>query len=263
LYYIDFKLLLCSICNIAISKSNIEFHFSIDYFQSINNNQLKKQKKIELLQLLLLLNISDLKSSYDLICLFANQFLLFAFSELKIIDTVYKCNYCNYTLFNKKNMQKHCKKNHSSFSINNCFTTSKSQSLKFNKYYFTIESSSNNNNNTIVDLNSDNSLFKIASDVFKSDFLSQKAEINKQINLIKINKQKKLTSFQIKTRYIEFITVFNRQQLVDLVDITNVKLKIEILLINIQKMLYLNLKKVVFLNKIHLNVLNSFKHNKI
>ena len=99
-----------------------------------------------------------------------------------------------------------------------------------------------------------------AKRAFLSSF-SQKEELYlKKLSSSNLDKSEKLTPFQIKTRYIEYINKYNINDLVQLcTPLKEDELILEVLVINIKELLYLSLEKVTFLSKSHLNILNSFE----
>ena len=101
---------------------------------------------------------------------------------------------------------------------------------------------------------------KILNKIDKKQCLFQKSLENEVYNT-----NEKLSPFQIKTRYIEYINKFNIKTLVKLVHLISKdssKKLLEILDLYIKEVLYLSLEKSVFLNKNYLFLLNSFNKNK-
>jgi hypothetical protein len=108
----------------------------------------------------------------------------------------------------------------------------------------------------------DNDLLK-ASALFKQDLLDKEKELDQELNSFTFDKSKKLTTFQVRTRYPEFISKYNLEELRELCR-TPIKEEIglEILVLNLKELLYLSLNKALYLPKVALNSLNSFKEDR-
>jgi hypothetical protein len=108
----------------------------------------------------------------------------------------------------------------------------------------------------------DNDLLK-ASALFKQDLLDKEKELDQELNSFTFDKSEKLTTFQVRTRYPEFISKYNLEELRELYR-TPVKeeISLEILVLNLKELLYLSLDKALYLPKVALNSLNSFEEDR-
>ena len=273
-YYKDFKLVLCSKCFLDLNSTAFKSHI-IKHLLLLP----KKKKDLLIAQALLVykdLEVSSLKESLRLINLFTKFFELQVFKELKVLD-LFLCNFnnnCSIILSSEYSIKRHLRENYSSSSSNTNSSTSfykviKEQALKINKFFFEIKS-----NNSLFNLSdiSDrsrssspriNSIEK-AKEAFIANYSIKKKIYLKKLSSFKLDPREKLSPFQIKTRYIEYINKYNIKDLVNLVAPLSKEEKVlEVLVINLKEILYLSLEKSIFLNKIHLNILNSFEDNKI
>ena len=273
-YYKDFKLVLCSKCFLGLNSTAFKSHI-IKHLLLL----LKKEKDSLIAQALLVykdLEVFSLKESLRLINLFTKSFELQVFKELKVLD-LFLCNFnnnCFVILSNKYSIKRHLRENHSSSSFNTNSSTSsykviKRQALEINKFFFEIKS----NNSFISNLSISDRLrssspridsIERAKESFIANYFKKEEIYLEKLSSFKLDPKEKLSPFQIKTRYIEYINKYNIKDLVDLVAPLSKEEKVlEILIINLKEILYLSLEKSIFLNKIHLNILNSFKDNKI
>ena len=267
-YYKDFKLIFCSTCAFALITTAFKSHLL---------KHLKLFPKIEresiIHQALLIFNnleISDIKESLDLIILFSKLFILPAFKELEIKDLFLYNLSSNYStiLSSEYSIKRHIREIHNNINSNNLsYKVIKGQILEINKFFFEIklnnsinleEFNKSGSNSPIIDP------LKEAKEAFKANFLKKEEDYLEELNSFNLDVKKKLSFFQIKTHYIEYINKYNIKDLVNLVKLLKKEEKLlEILIINLKEVLYLSLNKAIFLNKVHLNVLNSFEPNKI
>ncbi len=86
----------------------------------------------------------------------------------------------------------------------------------------------------------------------------------KELSNFKLDPKDKLSPFQIKTKYIKYISKYNLDDLISFTTpLEKHKIVLEILVLNLKDILYLSLEKSIFLNKVHFNILNNFENNKI
>jgi superfamily II DNA helicase RecQ len=264
-YYSDFKLVICSSCKIGINNSNISSHFKSDHFSSYSKEE-KIRLKEATINLLMSLDIQSLDASTQLIYKFFREFNLFGLSFLPTHESVYSCSICTYTLLNKTNLVRHLKthlNNDSSILVN------KGQSLERTRFFFPIKVkekslvTQNNSSGEEEEVEEeDNDLLK-ASALFKQDLLDKEKELDQELNSFTFDKSEKLTTFQVRTRYPEFVSKYNSEELRELCRTpVEEEIGLEILVLNLKELLYLSLDKALYLPKVALNSLNSFEEDR-
>ena len=264
-YYSDFKLIICNSCKIGINNSNISLHFKSDHFSSYNKEEKVRLNKVTI-NLFILLNIQSLDTSTQLIYKFFREFNLFGLSFLPTYKSVYSCSVCTYTLLNKKNLVRHLKThpdNDSSVIVN------KGQSLEHTRFFFPIKVkeksivTQNNSSEEEEEVEEEDDELLRASTLFKQDLLDKEKELDQELNNFKFDKSEKLTTFQVRTRYPEFISKYNSEELRELCHIpSEEEIGLEILVLNLKELLYLSLDKSLYLPKVALNSLNSFEEDR-
>ena len=191
---------------------------------------------------------------------------MFGLPFLPIYESVYSCSVCTYTLLNKANLIRHLKthpNNDSSVIVN------KGQSLERTRFFFPIkvkEKSTITQNDSSEEEEEveeeDNELLR-ASTLFKQDLLEKEKELDQELNSFKFDRSEKLTTFQVRTRYTEFVSKYNSGELRELCNIpSKEEIGLEILVLNLKELLYLSLDKALYLPKVALNSLNSFKEDR-
>ena len=90
-YYKDFKLLLCSSCNLAIHPINIKGHL-LKHCLLLKRKEEKEAFINKALKVIEGLEVSSLKESHFLILLFSSFFPLPPFKELEIKENLYSCS---------------------------------------------------------------------------------------------------------------------------------------------------------------------------
>ena len=272
-YYKDFKLLLYNSYFCPIFPS-------IKAFKSHLNKDLSliplKEKKSLISQALLIFNtleVSSYKKNIELISLFQVHFTLVLFKELKLID-LFTCNFpnCSIVLSNEYRIKRHFQEAHKGSKIDPIYKAIKGHSLEATKFFFKIKSSESlssvsNSPANIIEASSpiiEASSLSSVKDAFLARFSQKEQGFLEELNSFTLDSREKLSPFQIKTRYVEYISKYNIQDLQSLVvPVTSEEKVLEVLVLNLKEILYLSLEKSIFLNKIHLNILNSFEDNKI
>jgi superfamily II DNA helicase RecQ len=263
-YYSDFKLVLCSICKSAVT--NISFHFK----SHVEVQKAEKKRLIKLIsEVLPSLTLSSLEDSYKLILKFKEEFplVLIPFKELFIIP-IFMCNICFICLISKPNIIRHLKENH---LINKDLTSLsykelKGQGLSKQRFFFSIIEPISNIDSIIEDKEPSLEVEDPSLASLKLAYLdTADRSLNQAIlSNTTLNSKEKLTPFQNKTRYIEYITKFVSKDLVPLVaPLGEGEEVFKLISINLEELLYLSLEKTTFLAKIHLNLLSSFELNKV
>ena len=277
-YYFDFKLILCSICNLGINKDYLKAHLS-KHLDSLKGKE-RTNKVTSLYSLLNSIELESLSNSLDLISNFIKlQSRFLTLKELDIIP-LYKCLTCSSLYKSKQNIRRHNTEKHKDLKLNPYYIVIKGQSLEPTRFFFEIllkekdieQGSISNSRATSLDIESSildpetsksNSLEE-AKNTFLSSFKKKEEGFLEKLSSFKLNPKEKLSPFQIKTRYTEYINKYNIKDLVDLTcPISKDENQIEILVFYLKEILYLSLEKVTFLSKIYLFLLNSFKKDKI
>ena len=273
-YYKDFKLLLCSKCFLAINSTIFRSHI----IKHIKLYTKEKRDSIVFKALVVFnsLEVSSLKESLKLINLFSKSFKLQAFKELKILD-LFSCNLssnCSLVLSSEYSIKRHIRENHSSSNSSpnpSPYRVIKGQALEINKFFFEIKSSNSpslGNSSRASSRSRSNSPridnIERAKEAFIASYSQKEERYLEELSSFKLDPKEKLSPFQIKTRYIEYINKYNIQDLVALgAPLSKEEVVLEVLVLNLKEMLYLSLEKSIFLNKVDLNILNSFEDNKI
>jgi hypothetical protein len=158
------------------------------------------------------LEVSSFSLSLDLINTFSITNTLFPFQELEIFFNLFKCSYCTYIVFNKKNLQKHIKDKHQNQRLNfdnialssNYIVVFKRQSLEKNKYCFQVENQDKGKqvlreeekqdlNNISFNLEKEEDLFVHASSLFIKEFDSKKDNLFNKYKNYSLNKEEPLS----------------------------------------------------------------------
>ena len=268
-YYKDFKLLLCSTCQIAFGITCRSFKAHLLKHLNIYS---KEQKTLLISQAVIIFNsleILSLKESLDLILLFSKSFNLRVFKELVLINLfIYNANNYLMILSSEYSIKRHFRENHNNNLISPMFIIKKGHTLEINKFFFEINLNTlianiisiNSRESSPIELNELNQ----AKEVFLANFAEKQKGYLKELSNFKLDPQDKLSPFQIKTRYIEYISKYNLEDLVGFIAPLSKEDKVlKVLVLNLKDILYLSLEKSIFLNKVHLNILNSFEDNKI
>jgi hypothetical protein len=211
------------------------------------------------------LEVSSLKESLGLIVLFSKSFELQALKELAILD-LFICNLnsnCSIILSSEYSIKRHIRENHIGTNTTS-YKVIKGQALEINKFFFEIKPSNPRIIGAISSSSSRIEPLEEAKEVFLATYSKKEEEYLKKLSSFKLDPKDKLSPFQIKTRYIDYINKYNIKDLVDLVTpLSKEEIALDILVLNLKEILYLSLEKSIFLNKTHLNILNSFQPNKI
>lgn len=276
IYYLDFKLLLCSTCKSAVLRDHIKGH--VFKHLSSYKGEAKVSKATSLAtSFLSSLEVEPISKSLERVLSFQatiDPFLLF--QELEI-NAFYKCLTCSNLFKSQQNIRRHRAQEHAGPKLDPYYIVTQGQALESFRSFLEVKL---REGGAEVDLSSPGPAsprppllaaepvtsspardpLEEAKRAFLSSF-SQKEELYlKKLSSSNLDKSEKLTPFQIKTRYIEYINKYNINDLVQLcTPLKEDELILEVLVINIKELLYLSLEKVTFLSKSHLNILNSFE----
>jgi hypothetical protein len=257
-YYKDFKLLVCSKCLLGLNPSAFQSHISkhLKIYPREERSSLISQA----MTIFTSLEVSSLKESLGLIVLFSKSFELQALKELAILD-LFICNLnsnCSIILSSEYSIKRHIRENHIGTNTTS-YKVIKGQALEINKFFFEIKPSNPRIIGAISSSSSRIEPLEEAKEVFLATYSKKEEEYLKKLSSFKLDPKDKLSPFQIKTRYIDYINKYNIKDLVDLVTpLSKEEIALDILVLNLKEILYLSLEKSIFLNKTHLNILNSF-----
>ncbi|KAN0099058.1 hypothetical protein V8E51_012833 [Hyaloscypha variabilis] len=279
IYYLDFKLLLCATCKSAVSQDYIKGHI----FKHISTYKGKAKVSKATSFATTLLSSFEVKSvskSLELVLDFqATIDTFFRFQELET-TSFYKCITCSSLFRSQQNIQRHRAQEHASLKLDPYYIVIKGQSLEPTRYFFELQlkekgvkvnlSSPRPTSPRPPRLEAENvpssptlDPLEEAKRAFLSSFSQKEAVYLTKLGSFSLDPAEKLTPFQIKTRYVEYIHKYNINDLVELcAPLKEGESVLEVLAVNLKEMLYLSLEKVTFLNKSHLNILNSFEASK-
>jgi len=269
-YYQDFKLIICSKCSQALISSGIQNHLEKD----LKNIKIQERRLIisKAMNILNSLEILEIKDSLDLIKLFSTLKELNPLKDLKVLN-LFSCKICSLVLSSTYSIKRHIWENHKG-EDQSSFLSIKGQALGVNKFFFQVQVSNLENliireeiqeEEENIESNSyeSNSIQNIKQ-AFLSNFSKKEESFNKTLQSYQLDPKEKLSLFQQKTRYSEYINKFKIKDLVDLNNpLKEEEIVLNILISNLKEILYLSLEKSIFLTKLHLNILNSFEANKI
>ena len=198
---------------------------------------------------------------------------------MNIISNLFQCSFCSVISINIANIKKHLRKNHKNKLqeipdldlFNSYIVIAEGQNLEANRFYFQVESKNKNKKqdstsrkSSLEEQEEQEDFFTTAKVLFLQDLEVKEEKLQKKLSKFQLNKEDNLTPFQIRTRYINFL---NNRNLQDLVSLSNLSKKeedisINILVLNLQEILYLSIERSFYLNKISLNLLNSFEKDR-
>jgi len=172
--------------------------------------------------------VSSYKENIELISLFIKHFDLRAFKELKVLD-LFTYNFSSYSIIlsNIRNIKRYFQEAYKGSNIEPLYKVIKGHSLEANRFFFEIKSSESFNSNLIVNSPANSigpsspiqepSSLNRAKDDFLARFSQKEQGFLEELNSFTLDPKEKLTPFQIKTRYVEYISKYNIQDLIDLV----------------------------------------------
>lgn len=275
LFYRDFKLVICSLCCCSIFpivnvfKSHLTKHLGVYE---------KKEIKAILGRAVSIFNTLEVvkyREVIELLTLFQTQFFLPSSFELKVLD-LYSCNVssCSTILSNIRNIKRHFYNEHKGSNLDPFFSLIKGSSLEANRFFFEIKStprssipsslSSISNEEPIPSSVVESSRLREVKERLLEQYSIKEQRYKDTLGSFKLDLREKLSPFQIKTRYPDYINKFNIADLQSFVSPPSSKEDVlSVLLLNLKEILYLSIEKSILLNKVHLNILNSFEDNKI
>ena len=176
---------------------------------------------------------------------------------------------CFIVLSSEYSIKRHIHESHPNLNSNNPYKVIKGQALEINKFFFEVKLNNPLINSLISDNPNNTTLTLIeplekAKEVFLATYQKKEDAFISNLYSFKLDPKDKLSPFQAKTKYVEYISKYPIKDLVDLVSpLKEGEEVLEVLILNLKEVLYLSLDKTTFLSKIHLNILNSFEANKI
>lgn len=299
-YYPDFQLLICSSCSFAVNPLYLKGHLAKHFPHSKGKEKQALIKRA--MDAVRKLTLPSLKESYFLLSLFSHLFSLHPLKELLVKGPLFSCSCssaCSVIKSSLYHIKRHIREDHKSLVGNTSPLDSfykvvlKGQSLEDNRYFFKVvpleEGKQRADNAESLALasslpllledggsrmasegdqsqgemagDSTPELFDQASTLFLESF-QEKEEKFKACPSFSLSQQEHLSTFQIKTRYLEFLQNKDKQKLLKLLQpLSKEEQALGVVVDVLKEMLYLSLEKSLFLNKIHLNLLNSFQLN--
>ncbi|OBT81063.1 hypothetical protein VE02_10325 [Pseudogymnoascus sp. 03VT05] len=299
-YFLDFKLLLCSSCSLAINPLNAKGHL-LKHCPLLRGKEKRAFVSKAIGFITSSLVVSSLKESHFLILLFS---ALFAtprpFKELSMKEELYACSLvpsCCIIRSSLYHMKRHIREEHRSLlgnkDINRCYRVIASgQSLEENKFFFSVvardkgkggEELRGGRGDAPLTISPSTSLllsqddrgrevrealdpFELASSLFLEELRGKEDAYHSSEVPFSLSKGEKYSTFQTKTRYLEFLARRDKQVLKGLVaplakEEAGGASVLGILVDHLTEMLYLSLEKSLLLSRVHLNLLNSFQPN--
>jgi len=197
-YYSNFSLLLCLECCIALFSDTFSSHVKFYYKQHA-----EKQKQQELISQISSFSLHTASETFAFIQ--QSSIILFAFSELELHKNAFSCNSCHSLLLSKKNMKKHCSKNHASDFKHTVTSNILAQSLHKNRFFFQVQARSlsiiSNVASDVQNIESDNdndlqSDFAVSTLLTSYEKKVEKIDAKSEIIDLKYTREK-LSAFQI------------------------------------------------------------------
>src|SRR5450432_2969572 len=297
-YYKDFKLLLCSTCSISINPSYFKGHFT-KHSLGFKGKE-KERFVLKAISILETLDITSPPLSQELILTFSSQHTLFPLKELPLLKNLFQCSLCSIIKSNNKNIKRHIQEHRRELEEveNQDLSLSyrviaKGQSLERNKYFFKVEEKGKgrlievegeeeeeeeeeggratlspipslfqeeSKESSLPNLQIEENPYLEASSLFIRDFNLKREKLEKKMSIYSLSQEEPLTSFQKKTRYIQFLNKKNLRSLSSLGSpIKEDEELLFILSLNLKELLYLSLEKSSYISNIHLKHLNSFQ----
>lgn len=255
-YYLQFKLLLCSLCSVAITAETIKFHLSFHF---------KKKKEEDILKHFIN-EIAKLKllSVDDTLKLLKNTENLRSFKELVLLDDVFQCTACLSICQSLDKIRRHCKKEHQE-NYKSCSRSHiKAQCLKSNSYFFLVHIDDISLSEAVEQSSS-----LVSADNAMSSFLSSYnanlEKIQKKTRTLKLKQTaEELSAFQDQTKYLSFLNHRNLLDLSKTVLSVDKEAESELYLFTVafDQLISSAMIRVKSLSRQHLYILNSFQLEK-
>lgn len=298
-YFSDFKLLLCSSCSLAINPLNIRGHL-LKHCPSLKGKEKKAFVSKAMSFITSSLEVSSLRESHFLILLASALFPpLRPFKGLRVKGELYACSLvpsCCAIRSSLYHIKRHIREGHkpllSNKDMNRCHKVIASgQALEENRFFFSVatrgkgkgrEEQRRAGGDAPLPMSPSASLllsrdgrgkggeretldpFELASSLFLEELAGKEDAYCSSEVPFSLSKQEKYSTFQTKTKYLEFIASRDRLVLKGLVAPLlqgEEEGIIGVLADHLKEVLYLSLEKSLLLNRVHLNLLNSFQLN--
>lgn len=253
-YYPDFHLLICSSCSFAINPLYLKGHLANHFPHSKGKEKQALIKRA--MDVVKKLTVSSLKESFFLLNLFSHQFPLQPLKELSVKGPLFGCSCssaCSVIKSSLYNIKRHIREDHKLLVGNTSPLDSyykvilKGQSLEDNRYFFEVvplkkgkqragnaeslatssflplplgedgSSTASEENQGPDQMARDSTAehFDQASALFLES-CQKKEEEFKALAPFSLSQQEHLSTFQIKTRYLEFLQNKDKQTLLKL-----------------------------------------------
>jgi hypothetical protein len=234
--------------------------------------------------------VSSLSLSLSSITAFLSTSTLFPLNELKVLNSLYKCLFCNLIKFNKYYIQRHLREKHKDLLeeiesldlLSSYRVIAKGQGLEKNKYFFQVKSKDKGKQVVIEEEsrsqeeehqeeeegdeegNKEEEEEEVEEDftkqAFLKDFFKKKDALFQGFNTFQIKHNKPLNSLDRKLKYVIYLNNKNLKSLSLQSSLCKEKDKplLNILVLNLKELLYISLERSYYLNKLSLQSLNSF-----
>jgi hypothetical protein len=143
-YYKDFRLLLCSSCDIAVNPANFKGHFAKHFLDL--KGKAKEDIVLRAISVLQELEVSSLPSSLNIINAFSSTHTLFPFQELNTLEGLFKFSFYPYIVVRRKSMEGLLKGQHKGLMVldllNSYTVVAQGQGLEPTRFIFQVETKS-------------------------------------------------------------------------------------------------------------------------
>ena len=291
-YYTNFRALLCADCAIGIKPANLKGHLA-KHFTRVSNKE-RNQVVSKAISIIQLLEVFSLSSSLGTINAFATTYTLRPFLELEVLEDLHKCSFCPLIASNTKYIKKHLRGEHKeelayvpSRGLESGYKViAQGQSLEKNKYFFQVKTKDKpkallaiSRGSRIVadkggeeedkdkELEEGEDIGEDGLDQASKNYLqgleSKREALFRKANIFLLNKEDLITPLQRKTQYVQFLDTRDLKDLSLLSSAykENPEDLLDILVYNLQELLYITLERSRYVNSISLQYLNSFQLN--
>ena len=257
--------MLCSECRIALFPDTFASHVRFHH-----KRHAEKQEQQELLSQISSLSLYTAAKTFALIQ--ESSSIPFIFSELNVHKNAFSCNICRQVLLNKKNMKRHCVKDHASDFKHIVTSSVYAQSLLKNRFFFQVQARSTssvlNVESDIHSVKSDNddddTQSALAASALLSSYEKKVEKIHAKADVIDLkHTREELSAFQLQTHYLNFLNRRNFAFVNTFVQPADKRSEhvLFALSVQIKRLLKTSLSRVQHMSRQHLNVLNSFELN--
>ena len=199
-YSNKFKLIICSYYLRALDPSIISSHSK----KHLEDEGINKEEQGLILASLKGLEVLPIKESYNKILSFTSIKPLLPIPFLPILNNLFKCSSCLTIKLSKQSILRHISIDHPSIKDKeNRYKIVLGQCLRINQFYFLIENKDKGREEREASLNTQ---LDIATTSLLDSYFKQEESIKEQATIFTLNLEvDKLTPFQLKTKYYQFL----------------------------------------------------------